>query len=231
MSSSLTAKIPSRLPQENPGGSKVPVNVIGGFYQFLPPKSLSFFKRTYAARAPRPIITSASFGPNFPRIIPIARIEVPKQQVFVVQDVVFTAYRNSNIDPGDYAPLTPLENRRLLSFVGYSFTIGGRSFFDANSNIGNLSGGSGAPSAAPFNFPSATPNNVVSASSALIPYQGSLSEGTRGFSAYGRPQQVIEAGAVYLRPPPFEVERFSVDFSGYLLNETHFDSILGTIAR
>jgi hypothetical protein len=230
MRSGLQPRIPSPLPQEEAGRPAQPVRVIDAFYQFLPPKSLSFFKRTYAVRAPRPLIPSITVTPAFPRKLPIARIKVPSQQVLVFQDVVFTAYRNTNIDPLDYVPLSPLENKRLLGFVGYGFTVGDRSFFNANTNVGSLADSSGVPgSAGGGDIFSTTLNGVVSGSSAIIPYQGSLAEGTRGFAAYGRPGQTIEASAVFIRLPPFEVERFTVDFSGYLLTEAHFDKILSKI--
>jgi hypothetical protein len=229
MRSGLQPRIPSPLPQEEAGRPAQPVRVIDAFYQFLPPKSLSFFKRTYSIRAPRPLIPSINVAPAFPRKLPIARIKVPSQQVLVFQDVIFTAYRNTNIDPTDYVPLTPLENKRLLGFVGYTFTVGDRSFFNANTNIGSLSDSSGVPGSGGFEIPTLSPQSVASGSSAIIPYQGSLAENTRGFAAYGRPGQVIEAGAVFLRLPPFEVERFTVDFGGYLLTEAHFDKILSKI--
>ena len=230
MRSGLQPRIPSPLPQEEVGRPAQPVRVVDAFYQFLPPKSLSFFKRTYSVRAPRPLIPSITVAPAFPRKLPIARIKVPSQQVLVFQDVVFTAYRNTNIDPLDYVPLSPLENKRLLGFVGYGFTVGDRSFFNANTNVGSLADSSGVPgSAGGGDIFSTTLNGVVSGSSAIIPYQGSLAEGTRGFAAYGRPGQTIDASAVFIRLPPFEVERFTVDFSGYLLNEAHFDKILSKI--
>lgn len=231
MRSGLQPRIPSPLPQEESGRAAQPVRVVDAFYQFLPPKSLSFFKRTYSVRSPRPLIPAITVAPAFPRKLPIARIKIPPQQVLVFQDVVFTAYRNTNIDPLDYVPLSPLQNKRLLGFVGYGFTVGDRAFFNANTNVGSLSDSSGVPGSAggggEFNQP--TLNSVVSGSSAIIPYQGSLAEGTRGFAAYGRPGQTIEASAVFIRLPPFEVERFTVDFSGYLMTEAHFDKVLSKI--
>lgn len=231
MRSGLQPRIPSPLPQEESGRAAQPVRVVDAFYQFLPPKSLSFFKRTYSVRSPRPLIPAITVAPAFPRKLPIARIKIPSQQVLVFQDVVFTAYRNTNIDPLDYVPLSPLENKRLLGFVGYGFTVGDRAFFNANTNVGSLADSSGVPGSAGGGgeFGQATLNSVISGSSAIIPYQGSLAEGTRGFAAYGRPGQTIEASAVFIRLPPFEVERFTVDFSGYLMTEAHFDKVLSKI--
>jgi hypothetical protein len=231
MRSGLQPRIPSPLPQEESGRAAQPVRVVDAFYQFLPPKSLSFFKRTYSVRSPRPLIPAITVAPAFPRKLPIARIKIPPQQVLVFQDVVFTAYRNTNIDPLDYVPLSPLENKRLLGFVGYGFTVGDRAFFNANTNVGSLADSSGVPGSAGGGgeFGQATLNSVISGSSAIIPYQGSLAEGTRGFAAYGRPGQTIEASAVFIRLPPFEVERFTVDFSGYLMTEAHFDKVLSKI--
>jgi len=227
--STLTARIPSPLPQEAPRSKVQPVSVVNAFYQFLPPKSLSFFKRSYFSKAPRPLIASAGISPVFPRILPLARIKMPTQQVLVFQDIVFTAYRASNIDPNDYTPLTPFENKRLLGFVGYSFTIGGRSVADANTNVGSFASSGGAAGGG-GDIPVPSPANPVSsATSTYLPYQGSIAEGTHGFAAYGMPGQVIEAAAVFLSPPPFEIGRFTVDISGYLLNETHYNELLGNL--
>ena len=226
-----TARIPSPLPQEEAHKKIQPVSVINAFYQFLPTQSLSFWKRSYFIRVPRPLIASVlGSSPSFPRVLPIARIAVPKQRVLVFQDVVFTAYKNTNIDPLDYVPLSPLENKRLFGFVGYNFTVGGRSFFDANTNIGSNTSTSGVPGSG-GDIPTGGGNLVTGGSSALIPYQGSMADGTKGFSAYGRPAQVMEAAAVLLRVPPFEIERFTVDISGYTLNETVFDEVTKAIAR
>jgi len=226
MNSNLSAKLPSPLPQENVGQKVQPVSVVNGFYQFLPPNALAFFKRSYAIRPPRPLIPSVFQAPSFPRVLPIAKIEVPKQRVLIFQDIVFTAYRLSNIDPTDYVPLSPLENKRLLGFVGYSFTIGDRGIFDGNTNIGSAANSGVPTSTSGGDIPSTSGFGSTSGNSSLVPYQGSLAEGNRGFAAYGRPQQVLAAAAVFLRPPPFEVARFTVDIAGYTLNETHFDSLM-----
>lgn len=218
------ARYPSPLPQEEARRQSQAVRVTDAFYQFLPPKSLTFFKRSYLVAVPRPLIPSATGNsPAFPRILPIAKIQVPVQRVLVFQNVVFTAYRNSNIDPNDYVSLTPFENKRLLGYVGYNFMVGGRSFFDANT--GGIAGGTntGAPSGGQ-GFPSSA--LVSNASSALFPYQGSLADGLGGFAAYGMPGAVMEANAVLLRVPPFELERVTVDISGYLLNETQYNRLM-----
>jgi hypothetical protein len=225
----LAPRVLSPLPQEGARHAVQAVNIVDAFYQFLPPKSLTFFKRSYAAFMPCPLIPAfANATPAFPRIVPMSRITLPQQRVLVFQDVVFTAYRSTNIDPSDYAPLTPFENKRLLGFVGYNLTIGGRGIMDANTNIGSYAastGSAGSGSVPEFPIPGA-PALSSSASSTSLPYQGSLADGTRGFAAYGMPGQVIEASAVLLRLPPFEISRFTVDISGYLLNETHYNRIL-----
>lgn len=225
----LSPRIPSPLPQEGARHPAQAVNIVDAFYQFLPPKSLTFFKRSYAGFMPRPLI--ASFGgatPAFPRIVPLARILTPAQRVLVFQDVVFTAYRSTNVDPSDYTPLTPFENKRLLGFVGYNLSIGGRGIMDANTNIGSYaasSGSAGSGSVPEFPVPGAAAL-ASSSSSTALPYQGSLADGTRGFAAYGMPGQSIDASAVLLRLPPFEISRFTVDISGYLLNETHYNKLM-----
>jgi len=225
----LSHRALSPLPQESPRRGAQPVSVVDAFYQFLPPKSLSFWKRTYSSRAPRPLIASVGVTPVFPRTLPLTRILVLKQQVLVFQDVVFTAYRASNIDPNDYTPLTPFENKRLLGFVGYSFNVGGRSFVDANTNVGSFAASGGAAGGGGDIQAPGPANPISSASSTYLPYQGSLAEGTHGFAAYGMPGAVIEAAAVFLSPPPFEIGRFTVDMSGYYLNETHYNELMGNI--
>ena len=226
MKSNLSGKLPSPLPQESYRPKIQPVNLVNGFFQFLPPKSLPFFRRSYAIRPSRPLIPALAIPPSFPRVLPIAQIQVPRQQVLVLQDVVFTAFRLSNVDPTDYTPLTPLENKRLLGFVGYSFSIGGRSLVDGNTNIGSAANSGVPTSGGGGEIPTVGGVGATSANSALITYQGSMAEGNRGFAGYGRPNQTMIAAAVFLRPPPFEVARFTVDIAGYTLNETHFDSLM-----
>jgi hypothetical protein len=201
------------------------VSISNAFYQFLPPTNLKFLKRSYFVRVPRPLIPAITAAPIFPRILPLMRIAVPQQQVLVIQDVVFTAYRNTNIDPLDYVALSPLENKRLFGFVGYNFSIGDRGLMDANTNIGSNTSTSGAPGSG-GDIPTGAGSLVTGGSSALYPYQGSVADNTRGFSAYAMPQQIMAAAAVLLRPPPFELERFTIDLSGYLLNETDFNRLI-----
>lgn len=219
------ARLPSPLPQEEVRRNVQAVSISNAFYQFLPPTNLKFLKRSYFVRVPRPLIPAITAAPIFPRILPLMRIAVPQQQVLVIQDVVFTAYRNTNIDPLDYVALSPLENKRLFGFVGYNFSIGDRGLMDANTNIGSNTSTSGAPGSG-GDIPTGAGSLVTGGSSALYPYQGSVADNTRGFSAYAMPQQIMAAAAVLLRPPPFELERFTIDLSGYLLNETDFNRLI-----
>ena len=55
-------------------------------------------------------------------------------------------------------------------------------------------------------------------------YGGSIITGPAAtFALYAMPQQRIRASAWIVRPPPFEVRRFSFDLSGFLLSKVGFE--------
>lgn len=213
--------LPSPLPQEERVNPVTPVKVTGAFFQELPPNQLTYYKRIFVAQMPKPLIPVKGAN-SYPYKLTIVNLKMVERQVLVIKDVSFTAYRTSQIDPSDIIPLSPLENKRLMNAVGYSFAVDGRGFLDYSSNILTPTATAGNPT---------TKGNPASGSGGsppggLIPFQGSIREGIPQFASYARPGVIVTADVWLVRPPPIELAQFTVDISGYYMGETYFDSIV-----
>lgn len=208
----------SPLPQEGPRVVAQSVRLTQGFFASLPPNAVAYFDRQYVSDYPRPIQVGA--GNAYPRLVSILELKVPENQVIVVRDGVFTSYQQNGLGIED---TVPIDNRRLLSFVGFSFDISNKGLTDSQNNLYGSGGllarqavalGQGALSAA------------AQVPSTVKPYGGSIISGPAAtFALYAMPQQVIRAAAWIVRPPPFEVRRFSFDLSGFSMTKVGFERI------
>lgn len=208
----------SPLPQKGPAPAIQAVRLSQGFFSQLPPNALAFYDRHYISDFPRPIQVGP--GNAYPRQVPILDLTVPAGEVIVVRNGVFNAYQQNGLGIED---TVPVDHRRLLTFVAFSFDVNGRAQADIQNNIYGVGGllgkqavalGQGALSAG------------AQVPSTALPYGGSMAVGpVDSFALYAMPQQRIRATAWVVRPPPFEIRRFSFDMSGWTLSKVGFEKI------
>lgn len=212
-----TRSVPgSPLPQESPKAVVQTVRVSQGFFAQLPPNAVAFFDRQYISDFPRPI--QVGVGNAYPRRVSILDLTVPEGSVIVIRDGVFGAYQQNGLDVND---TVPVDNKRLLSYVAFAFDINGRSQRDYQSNVYGIGGLLAAEAAVTAN---AALSAAAQVPSTAKPYGGSIISGPPGaFALYAMPQQVLRASAWIVRPPPFEVRRFSFDISGFMLSKIGFE--------
>lgn len=207
----------SPLPQARPVSDASPVRVTQGFFASLPPNAISFFSRQYLSDYPRPI--QVGQGPAYPRRVSIAEIVVPENNAIVIRDGVFKAYQQNGLDVND---MVPVDDRRLATYIAFGFNISDKGQIDFQTNLYGP-GGLLARQAAGGNTALA-PGAQVPATAK--PYGGSIITGpAEQWALYAQPQQKIQASAWIVRPPPFEIRRFSFDLSGFILSKTGFEQI------
>lgn len=199
----------------------VPVRIAHGFLANLPGRSRIFFQRQFFVNYPRPI--QAAAGSAFPRVIPIARIEAPKQQAIVIRSVVFRAYQHSGIGIED---LQIVSEGRGIGTLGFRFNVGNQGIADFQTNLPGPSVPSvfGQQGGAAATFPGAGTT-----------YQGlgSITPKTpnESFAKYALPGDVIDSQAVIFRPPSFDLRVFRVDISGWLASEYEIQRIIDHLSR
>lgn len=210
----------SPLPQGYAREPATPVLIKHGFLTTLPGRSRLFFERVFFAPKPVPI-QQAGIAP-FPREIPIARIEAPREQVIVLKSVAFQAYEHSGIGVEDIIAVPP---SRTATYIGFKFLVGNRGLTDFMTNVPaagvpvGLVPVQGAPVA-----PRAGQGNI-------FPFSGEATPKTSqdNWAAYAMPGSPIVASAVLFRPTNFDLRLFSVSISGWLANETEFQAIIDKI--
>lgn len=213
-------RIGSPLPQQGAGGGATPVRLVGGFFSQLPTKSRLFFQRAFFASYPRPIQVAGT--PPFPRAVPIARIQVPGDQVIVFRDVRFQAYMHSG---GDVEDIVQVPESRVATYIGYQFSLGNQGLTDFGTNLPT----SGVPVVLTPTQGGATA--PISGQGKTYPFSGSITPRVPGeqFAAYGRPGDLVQAEAVVLRPPNFDTRLFSVEMDGWIVNSMEMDKILDSL--
>jgi hypothetical protein len=212
-----TRSVPgSPLPQEGAKPVVQTVRVTQGFFAQLPPNAVAFFDRQYISDFPRPIQVGP--GNAYPRNVPILDLTVPEGSVIVIRDGVFGAYQQNGLDVND---TVPVDNKRLLSYVAFAFDINGRGMTDFQNNI---YGTGGLLAREAVITVQGGLSSAAQVPSTVKPYGGSIVSGPPGaFALYAMPQQRIRASAWVVRPPPFEVRRFSFDISGFMLSKIGFE--------
>lgn len=207
------------------GASASPVRVVDGFTTALPGRTLRFFQRQFFAPYPRPIQTGGAAP--FPRRVPIARIELPRQQSLVLRYVEFQAYQHSGIGIEDLA-LVP--EGRAVGTLGFEFTIGNQGLTDFLTNLP----GRGVP----VNYGPAQ-GGVASAPRAGegVTFQGTgvvtpnVLTNEKNYAGYGMPGQAVVANALVLRPPSYDLRLFKVTFSGWLVEQKNLEKILDSLSQ
>lgn len=201
---------------------EVPVRITHGFLTNLPGRSRIFFQRQFFVNYPRPI--QAGPGSPFPRVVPIATIQAPKQQAIVIRRVVFRAYQHSGIGIED---LQVVPEGRGIGTLGFRFNVGNRGISDFQTNLPGrgipvVFGQQGGVASAPRLGQGST-------------YQG-LGEITpelsnESFAKYAMPGDIIASQAVIFRPPSFDLRIFRVDISGWLASEYEIQRIIDHLSR
>lgn len=182
----------------------------------MPPNAVAFFNRQYVSEYPRPIQVGS--GNAYPRQVPILDLTVPVGSVIVIRDGIFTAYQQNGLDVND---TVPVDNRRLLTYVAFGLDINGKGQTDSQNNVYGLGGLLQRETIATGQ---AALSNVAQVPSTVKVYGGSIISGPPGtFALYAMPQQRIRASAFIVRPPPFEIRRFSFDLNGFLLSKVGFE--------
>lgn len=214
-----TRSVPgSPLPQESPKTAIQTVRLTQGFFNSLPPNAAVFFDRQYISDYPRPI--QVGVGNAYPRRVPILELKVPDNQVIVIRDGVFTSYQQNGLGIED---TVPVDNRRLLSYIAFSFDISQKGLVDSQNNV---YGTGGLLAKQAVTLGQAALASAAQVPSTAKPYGGSIISGPAAtFALYAMPQQVIRASAWIVRPPPFEVRRFSFDLSGFGMSKISFERI------
>lgn len=217
-----TAAVPgSGLPQEWPDPKVQAVRIVNGFSFSLPGRTRLFFNRVYFASYPNPVLVAP--GQPFPRPVPIATIEAPKEQAIVIRTASFGVYEHSGIGVDDLVETPP---SRTASYFGFDLRIGNRGITDFNTNLvpqpaANLppTGGQGLVA------------SVGQSGGQLYPFSGMFTpDGDGTFATYARPGDQIQARIFILRPPNYDVRLFSVKIQGWLANESDLDRMLNMLS-
>jgi len=220
------------MPRGGGGPSSTPVSITNGYFARLPQRGHVFFRRFFVQSFPRPIVKDpqqlglgADFTPGTPRTFRLARFEIPKNQVIVFRDVIFTASQKGGIDLSDLRPVAP---HRLATYVSYEFMIGGQSGVDLGSNITGAGGLLNQDAAAAGNLATATVGSASGAGS-VYAFGGSIARGLDqdNFALYGWSGQLVDVRFHVLRPPPLEVVRISVELSGWFIGAEKLRQLLG----
>jgi hypothetical protein len=200
----------------------VPVTIKHGFLANLPGRSRIFFQRQFFTSYPRPIQNGAATP--FPRVVPIATIEAPKQQAIVIRSVVFRAYQHSGIGIED---LQAVPEGRGIGTLGFRFNVGNRGISDFMTNLPGrgipvVFGQQGATAVAPQSGQGTTYQGI-----------GMITPPPSGdaFAKYAMPGDIIQSQAVIFRPPSFDLRVFRVDISGWLASEFEIQKIIDHLSR
>jgi hypothetical protein len=201
-----------------PGGS-APVRIMGGFFANLPPRGVQFFDRTYDAAFPKPLVVVV--GRSWQKGHLIWQEKVPANQVIVIRDLAWTAYRNNNIGVGEPTPIAP---GSLSDSLGFQLSIGNRWTVDIKNNLQGAgsptvtgSGGNLGIGQQEFSVPSAF-DPLGSSFAARFGAQG-------GFAIYGRPGMLLESKFFAFNVPPVEVLKVQFRINAWLVPSQLFDHL------
>ena len=216
----------SPLPQSYAKSEVGTARIINGFEAYLPGRTRLFFQRKFFADYPRPIQKGGASP--FPREIPIATIEVPQTQVIVLRTVAFQAIQNTGIGIEDFARIPP---GRAVGTLGFKFSVGNRGLTDFVTNLpirgvpvlyGTAAAVQGGVNVAPI-----TGQGSVHQTTGII----TPARDVENYAGYAMPGAEIKASVIIIRPPPFDLRFFEVEMSGWLVNETEYQSIIDRLSR
>jgi len=213
---------PQPVPQYERGTPVANVQVLNGFWQFLPSKSTTFIDRVYFKNFPRPI-TKVGF-PSHPFSIPLATLEVPLNQAFILKSFSFRVFQQSGVGVEDIVETPP---SRVASYLGFEILVGNQSPFDFNTNV--------TARGQVINYnPAQGPGKVASppvvGQGSVFPFSGPVEPLGEAFATYAQSGQNIIARVWVLREPEFEARMLSVRISGYNLNSSLLQTILSRIS-
>lgn len=211
---------PSPLPQDEVGKPVANVQVVNGFWQFLPAKSTVFLSRVYFRNYPRPLFVGQL--PPYPVSIPIRSLTVPNNQGFILKSFDFQVYEQSGIGQENIVAVDP---SRVASYFGFEVKIDNRSPYDFNTNVtarGQVlaynPGQGGGVSSPP-----------VPGQGTVYPFSGENQPLGDKFAAYAVAGQKIELNVFVLREPPYDVRLLSAGLTGYNLNQRLLQTVLSRI--
>lgn len=208
---------PSPLPQKEGGKGPTNVQIVNGFWQFLPVASTTFFDRVYFRNYPRPLFVG-NLAP-YPVPLPIIKLVVPQNQAFILKHFSFKVYQQSGIGVED---IVEVPASRVASYFGFEVKVGNRGLTDYNTNVSARGqvidykpGQAGS-----LTFP------PVPGQGTLFPFSGEMQPMGDNFASYATSGQDIQATVYVLREPEFDARMLSVRFDGYNVNQRVLEDIL-----
>ena len=212
---------PAPLPQGERGKPIVDVQLVNGFWQFLPAKSTVFLNRIFFRNYPKPLFIGKL--PPFPVPLPIVKLVVPQNQAFIVKHLAFKVYQQSGIGTEDIVEVPP---SRVASYFGFEAKIGNRSPYDMFTNVtarGQVINYAPAQGAGGQSVP------PVPGAGTAFPFSGLNNPMGDNFAAYAMSGDLIELTVQVLREPQFDVRMLSAEFDGYNVDQRVLQTILSRI--
>ena len=180
--------------------------------------------------------TSIDRAPDNPVVFELGAVTVPSGMVVMVTDYVFTALRQSGVDPYDFVAAEPY---RFSGYMGFFLTVGGRipndlfyqldpapQQFQRQSYDAPVGGGPGFGPAQQRNFNVAAANsfgNVGGAGNSLLPVRPNV-QGPRGqpFTIVAQAGDKIALSCVIFRRVMAPLAGIQGSVSGYKIHQQAF---------
>ncbi len=211
---------PAPLPQDEPSKGAQPVRVVDGFWQTMPAASTVFLSRVYFKTFPRPLFVGKL--PPYPVPLPLVKLVVPRDQVFILKHISFKVYQQSGIGTDD---IVEVPASRVTSYFGFEVKVGNRSPYNFSTNISargqiiDFKPGNAGYAVSP----------PVPGAGTLYPFSGENQPVGDNFATYAQSGSAIELTAYAMREPEFDARLISAKLDGYDMDRRKFDSIIGRL--
>lgn len=200
-----------------------PFRQVGGFSSLLPQKETTFYQRVYFKEMPNPI--QPGIGAMFPIELTIMNLAVERNQVLVLRSAEFKAFQHSGIGVDDFEVVAP---SRTTGTLGFSLLIGNQGLTNFNTNSAPVP--QGAVLASLGNSGAAGTVGVSPGEGRIYPFSGSILPPVgQNFAAYASPNSEIKATVAIFREPNIDLRFFSVELSGWLVNESNAAALLRSL--